>query len=91
MSQTSSPSLEKLVRDTVHRAYWDVLASELHADPPIYGHAIKLLEEIKEVSLLSFGLTTKVQEYPRNIIVAVLVGCPRLKCCFGPGCTGNSN
>ena len=60
---SSSPSLEKLVRDTVHRAYWDVLASELHADPPIYGHAIKLLEEIKEVSLLSFCLTTKVQEY----------------------------
>ncbi|CAL8318792.1 unnamed protein product [Lota lota] len=46
-------SLEKLVRDTVHRAYWDVLASELNAHPPIYGHAIKLLEEIREV-LLSF-------------------------------------
>ncbi|XP_059894746.1 T-complex protein 11-like protein 2 [Gadus macrocephalus] len=46
-------SLEKLVRDTVHRAYWDVLASELDAQPPVYGHAIKLLEEIKEI-LLSF-------------------------------------
>ena len=82
---SSSPSLEKLVRDTVHRAYWDVLASELDAQPPVYGHAIKLLEEIKEVSLLSLGLMRKVQEYPHNIIVAVLVGCPRLKFCFGPG------
>ncbi|KAK0142969.1 T-complex protein 11-like protein 1 [Merluccius polli] len=41
-------SLEKLVRDTVHRAYWDILASELKDDLPKYEHAIKLLEEIKE-------------------------------------------
>ncbi|CAL8242105.1 unnamed protein product [Merluccius merluccius] len=46
-------SLEKLVRDTVHRAYWDILASELKDDLPKYEHAIKLLEEIKEI-LLSF-------------------------------------
>ncbi|NXT00035.1 T11L1 protein, partial [Jacana jacana] len=48
-------SLEKKVRDIVHKAFWDSLESQLKEDPPTYDHAIKLLEEIKE-SLLSFLL-----------------------------------
>ncbi|XP_028307580.1 T-complex protein 11-like protein 2 [Gouania willdenowi] len=46
-------SLWKLVRDNLHKAYWDKLESELNDDPPVYEHAIKLLEEIREI-LLSF-------------------------------------
>ncbi|TKS90791.1 T-complex protein 11-like protein 2 [Collichthys lucidus] len=46
-------SLWKLVRDTVHKAFLDILQSELNDDPPEYGQAIRLLEEIKEI-LLSF-------------------------------------
>ncbi|XP_056091740.1 T-complex protein 11-like protein 2 [Rhinichthys klamathensis goyatoka] len=46
-------SLEKRVKDMVHKAFWDCLESELNNDPPEYGHAIKLLEEIRE-TLLSF-------------------------------------
>ncbi|KAM3587545.1 uncharacterized protein V6R79_008753 [Siganus canaliculatus] len=46
-------SLYKAVRDNVHRAYWDILESELNDDPPEYRHAIRLLEEIREI-LLSF-------------------------------------
>ncbi|KAK9525757.1 hypothetical protein VZT92_016439 [Zoarces viviparus] len=46
-------SLWKLVRDNVHKAFWDILESELNDDPPEYGQAIRLLEEIREV-LLSF-------------------------------------
>lgn len=46
-------SLWKMVRDTVHKAFWDVLESELNDDPPEYGQAIRLLEEIREI-LLSF-------------------------------------
>lgn len=46
-------SLFKVVRDTLHKAYWDILESELNDDPPEYEHAIKLLEEIREI-LLSF-------------------------------------
>ncbi|XP_027128187.1 T-complex protein 11-like protein 2 [Larimichthys crocea] len=46
-------SIWKLVRDNVHKAFWDILQSELNDDPPEYGQAIRLLEEIKEI-LLSF-------------------------------------
>ncbi|XP_010795541.1 T-complex protein 11-like protein 2 [Notothenia coriiceps] len=46
-------SLTKLVRDTLHKAFWDILASELTDDPPEYGQAIRLLAEIREI-VLSF-------------------------------------
>ncbi|XP_045555960.1 T-complex protein 11-like protein 2 isoform X3 [Salmo salar] len=49
----SQNSLEKQVKDIVHKAFWDSLESELNDDPPEYEHAIKLLEEIREI-LLSF-------------------------------------
>lgn len=46
-------SFWKLVRDNVHKAFWDILESELNDDPAEYGHAIRLLEDIREI-LLSF-------------------------------------
>ncbi|XP_061125048.1 T-complex protein 11-like protein 2 isoform X1 [Syngnathus typhle] len=46
-------SLWKMVRDNVHKAFWDILETELNDDPPEYQQAIKLLEEIREI-LLSF-------------------------------------
>ncbi|AWO98134.1 putative T-complex protein 11-like protein 2 [Scophthalmus maximus] len=46
-------SIWKLVRDNVHKAFWDILSAELNDDPPEYGQAIRLLEEIREI-LLSF-------------------------------------
>ncbi|XP_048658621.1 T-complex protein 11-like protein 2 isoform X2 [Marmota marmota marmota] len=46
-------SLAGQVKHIVHQAFWDVLESELNADPPEYEHAIKLFEEIREI-LLSF-------------------------------------
>ncbi|XP_061663556.1 T-complex protein 11-like protein 2 [Syngnathoides biaculeatus] len=45
--------LWKMVRDNVHKAFWDIVESELNDDPPEYRQAIKLLEEIREI-LLSF-------------------------------------
>ena len=42
-------SLEKRVRDIVHKAFWDCLESQLKEEPPSYDHAIKLVGEIKEV------------------------------------------
>ncbi|XP_015265213.1 PREDICTED: T-complex protein 11-like protein 1 [Gekko japonicus] len=48
-------SLEKKVRDIVHKAFWDCLEAQLKEDPPSYDHAIKLVGEIKE-ALLSFLL-----------------------------------
>lgn len=46
-------SLWKMIRDNVHKAFWDILEAELNDDPPEYGQAIRLLEEIREI-LLSF-------------------------------------
>ncbi|KAK2838431.1 hypothetical protein Q7C36_013245 [Tachysurus vachellii] len=46
-------SLEKQVKEIVHKAFWDCLESQLNDDPPVYEHAIKLVGEIKE-TLLSF-------------------------------------
>ena len=48
-------SLEKRVKDIVHKAFWDCLSVQLSEDPPTYDRAIKLVGEIKE-TLLSFLL-----------------------------------
>lgn len=42
-------SLERRVKEIMHKAFWDCLEAQLKEDPPTYGHAIKLLAEIKEV------------------------------------------
>lgn len=46
-------SMYKVVKDNLHKAFWDILESELNDDPPEYGQAIRLLEQIREI-LLSF-------------------------------------
>ncbi|XP_029019152.1 T-complex protein 11-like protein 2 [Betta splendens] len=46
-------SLWNAVKHNVHKAFWDILESELNNDPPEYQQAIRLLEEIREI-LLSF-------------------------------------
>ncbi|XP_054974488.1 T-complex protein 11-like protein 2 [Sorex araneus] len=55
VKQTPVPenSLFGRVKHIVHQAFWDLLESELNAEPPEYEHAIKLFEEIREI-LLSF-------------------------------------
>eukprot|EP00058_Branchiostoma_floridae_P008394 XP_002593882.1 hypothetical protein BRAFLDRAFT_214749 [Branchiostoma floridae] len=47
-------SVEKQVKETVHRAFWDALREELAEEPQTFQHAINLLGEVKEmlVSLL---------------------------------------
>ncbi|XP_075423482.1 T-complex protein 11-like protein 1 isoform X2 [Ascaphus truei] len=48
-------SLEKRVREIVHKAFWDCLEAQFGEVPPVYDHAIILLGEIKE-ALFSFLL-----------------------------------
>uniref|UniRef100_A0A7N8XT96 T-complex 11, testis-specific-like 1 n=1 Tax=Mastacembelus armatus TaxID=205130 RepID=A0A7N8XT96_9TELE len=48
-------SWERRMKEIMHKAFWDCLEAQLKEDPPSYGHAIKLLAEIKE-TLLSFLL-----------------------------------
>lgn len=44
-------SLEKMVKDIMHKAFWDSLEAQLNQEPPSYDHAIKLVGEIKETLL----------------------------------------
>lgn len=39
----------------MHKAFWDILESELNDDPPVFGQAIRLLEEIREVGARRYG------------------------------------
>ncbi|XP_007530165.3 T-complex protein 11-like protein 1 isoform X1 [Erinaceus europaeus] len=48
-------SLNKRVKDIIHKAFWDCLSVQLSEDPPTYDQAIILVGEIKE-TLLSFLL-----------------------------------
>lgn len=48
-------SLERRVKEIMHKAFWDCLEAQLNEDPPSYAHAIKLLAEVKE-TLVSFLL-----------------------------------
>ncbi|KAM3870240.1 T-complex protein 11-like protein 1 [Diretmus argenteus] len=45
-------SLERKVKEIMHKAFWDCLETQLSENPPSYSHAIKLLAEIKETLLL---------------------------------------
>ncbi|XP_060784264.1 T-complex protein 11-like protein 1 [Neoarius graeffei] len=52
-SEPAEGSLEKRVKEIVHKLFWEGLEAQLNDDPPVYDHAIKLVGEIKE-TLLSF-------------------------------------
>uniref|UniRef100_A0A1B0BLH9 T-complex protein 11-like protein 1 n=1 Tax=Glossina palpalis gambiensis TaxID=67801 RepID=A0A1B0BLH9_9MUSC len=41
-------SLERRIKDILHKAFWDCLREELNQTPPCYDHAIQLLGDIKE-------------------------------------------
>lgn len=42
-------SIEKKVKETVRRAFWDAFQAKLDEDPPDFSHALVLIEEIREV------------------------------------------
>ncbi|XP_071533954.1 T-complex protein 11-like protein 1 [Panulirus ornatus] len=41
-------SVEKQVRDVMHKAFWDQLADQLAQDPQCYDQALVLLQEVRE-------------------------------------------
>lgn len=41
-------SVEKQVKDVMHKAFWDHLAEELSQDPPSYDQALVLLQEVRD-------------------------------------------
>nr|XP_022291172.1 T-complex protein 11-like protein 1 [Crassostrea virginica]XP_022291173.1 T-complex protein 11-like protein 1 [Crassostrea virginica] len=46
--QPPDDSIEKKVKDTVRRAFWDAFQAKLDEDPPDFSHALVLIEEVKE-------------------------------------------
>ncbi|XP_057657005.1 T-complex protein 11-like protein 1 [Diorhabda carinulata] len=41
-------SVQGVIKNTMHKAFWDILRQQLDEDPPVYTQALNLLEEIKE-------------------------------------------
>ncbi|XP_063831726.1 T-complex protein 11-like protein 1 [Ostrinia nubilalis] len=41
-------SYQKLVKETMHKAYFDILREQLESDPPEYKQALVLLEDVKQ-------------------------------------------
>ncbi|KAJ8728687.1 hypothetical protein PYW07_006383 [Mythimna separata] len=41
-------SYQKLVKETMHKAYFDILREQLNSDPPEYKQALVLLEDVKQ-------------------------------------------
>lgn len=48
-------SIEKKVKEVVHRAFWDAFQEKITEDPPDFSHAVVLIQEVKE-SLMSILL-----------------------------------
>ncbi|CAG9762308.1 unnamed protein product [Ceutorhynchus assimilis] len=47
-AEPEANTVQKVIKDTMHKAFWDVLREELAEDPPCYNQAFVLLEEIKQ-------------------------------------------
>lgn len=45
----------KQVKDTMHKAFWEMLREQLNSDPPEYSQAMILLAEIREVCTNTFS------------------------------------
>ncbi|KAM7534378.1 hypothetical protein Aperf_G00000109375 [Anoplocephala perfoliata] len=48
MNKKEEP-LERIVRETMHKAFWDIQRSYLESDPPNYEPAIGLMKEIRQL------------------------------------------
>lgn len=62
-------SFQKTVRDTVHKAFWDLLESELAEDPPNYTQALVLLNDVRNGLLeLLLPQHTKIQQQISEVL-----------------------
>lgn len=62
-------SYQKLVKETMHKAYFDILREQLNADPPVYKQALILLEDVKQ-GLFSILLPrhTRIREMVEEVL-----------------------
>ncbi|CAH0663852.1 unnamed protein product [Spodoptera exigua] len=64
-------SYQKLVKETMHKAYFDILREQLNSDPPEYKQALVLLEDVKQ-GLFSILLPrhTRIREMIEEVLDA---------------------
>ena len=48
-------SIEKQVKDMVHRAFWDAFQEKISEDPPDFRQAVVLIQEVKEVGITFYS------------------------------------
>lgn len=61
--------MEKKVRETINKAFWDLLESELDEDPPIYTQALVLLNDVRNGLLeLLLPQHTKIQQQISEVL-----------------------
>lgn len=71
LSQPEYPenSLEHIVKQTVHKAFWDLIEQQLNEDPPNYEQALVLLEEAKGMLLdMTMPYSTRLREEIEQIL-----------------------
>nr|CAH8865690.1 unnamed protein product [Trichobilharzia regenti] len=69
MYEPHGNTLEYQIKETMHRAFWDILRSSLESDPPDYQPALRLLEEIKQsLTELVLPNQTKLQKLIENLL-----------------------
>ncbi|XP_050551784.1 T-complex protein 11-like protein 1 [Spodoptera frugiperda] len=67
-------SYQKLVKETMHKAYFDILREQLNSDPPEYKQALVLLEDVKQ-GLFSILLPrhTRIREMIEEVLDAEFI------------------
>ncbi|CAH1634762.1 unnamed protein product [Spodoptera littoralis] len=65
---------QKLVKETMHKAYFDILREQLNSDPPEYKQALVLLEDVKQ-GLFSILLPrhTRIREMIEEVLDAEFI------------------
>lgn len=62
-------SMQKQVKEIMHKAFWNLLAERLAEDPPNYDHALVLLQEIRDsLEELVLPRHTKIRENLREVL-----------------------
>jgi len=42
------PSIQQQIKENVHRAFWELLHTELNSEPPIYDHLLSIIAELRD-------------------------------------------
>nr|CAB3266873.1 T-complex protein 11-like protein 1 [Phallusia mammillata] len=62
--ESNKEKLHRVVKEEMHKAYWQLLRDELHSSPPVFDHAFVIIKDVKEmmVSLLADNRVTSLHK-----------------------------